>query len=65
MDVRCTMEHGQQSDSTFCTSNMIAHAALDKPLWNVSWAVYERTAWFLQIVSTHNSFVSVKAVSHR
>jgi hypothetical protein len=62
MDVGCTMEHGQQSDSiscTFCTSNMIAHAALDEPLWNVSQAVYERAAWCLQIVSAHNSFVSV------
>jgi hypothetical protein len=62
-DIGCTMEHGQQSDSiscAFCTSNMITHAALDEPLWNVSRAVYKRAAWFLRIVSTHNSPVSVR-----
>jgi len=62
-DMGCSMEHGKQNDGISCaitTANMISHAALGEPLWNVSRAIHERVIWFNKIVATHNKCVSTK-----
>jgi hypothetical protein len=60
-DLGCVMEYGCQDDAISCaitTANMIAHAALGDPLWNISRADHERAIWFTKLVKLQMRFVS-------
>jgi hypothetical protein len=49
----CTLEHGRQHDTfscAFATINMLAHEALDEPLWNESQRATYRIRWFNRLL---------------
>jgi hypothetical protein len=51
--VGCKLEHGNQHDTFSCaftTINMLAHEALEEPLWNTSQQATYRIRWFNRLI---------------